>query len=59
MASLYISQLQLRLAAPPGNCGAFARLVSPGGRALANLARPGSRALANPGGTLEKFVDAF
>ena len=29
---------------PPGNCGAFACLVSPGGEALANLARPGGRA---------------
>ena len=29
---------------PPGNCGAFACLVSPGGGALANLARPGGRA---------------
>ena len=37
------------------NCGAFARLVSPGGGALANLARPGGRAFANP----EKFVDVF
>ena len=36
---------------PPGNRGAFASLVSPGGGALANLARPGGRALANPGGT--------
>ena len=34
---------------PPGNCRAFARLVSPGGGALANLARPGGRAFANPG----------
>ena len=33
---------------PPGNCGAFACLVSPGGRALENLARPGGRAFANP-----------
>ena len=36
---------------PPGDRGAFASLVSPGGGALANLARPGGRALANPGGT--------
>ena len=35
--------------APPGNRGAFASLVSPGGKALANLAPPGGRALANPG----------
>ena len=33
---------------PPGNCGAFACLVSPGGGALANLARPGGRAFACP-----------
>jgi len=33
---------------PPGNCGAFACLVSPGGGALANLARPGARAFAYP-----------
>ena len=38
---------------PPGYCGAFARLVSPGGGAFANLALPGSGAFANfalPGG---------
>ena len=35
-------------APPPGNCGAFARLVSPGGGAFANVALPGSRAFANP-----------
>ena len=40
---------------PPGNCGAFARLVSPGGGALANLAEPGGGALANPGGTPRTF----
>ena len=33
---------------PSGNCGAFACLVSPGGRALANLAWPGVRAFAYP-----------
>ena len=32
--SLCTSQFQLR-PSPPGNCGAFARIVSPGGRALA------------------------
>ena len=32
---LCISQFQLRPSHPPGNCGAFARIVSPGGRALA------------------------
>ena len=26
---------------PPGNCGAFARLVSPGGGAFANVVLPG------------------
>ena len=44
---LCISQFQLR-PSPPGNCGAFACLVSPGGGALANLARPGGRAFAYP-----------
>ena len=34
---------------PPGYCGAFARLVSPGGGASANCALPGGRAFANPG----------
>ena len=34
---------------PPGNCGAFARLVSPGGGAFANFALPEGRAFANPG----------
>ena len=33
---------------PPGNCGAFACLASPGGGAFANLARPGGRAFACP-----------
>ena len=33
----------------PGYCGAFARLVSPGGGAFANFALPGGRAFANPG----------
>ena len=33
---------------PPGNCGAFAHLVSPGGGAFANVALPGGRAFANP-----------
>ena len=33
---------------PPGNCGAFACLVSPGGGALANLARPGGGAFVYP-----------
>ena len=34
---------------PPSHCGAFARLVSPGGGAFANFALPGGRAFANPG----------
>ena len=34
---------------PPGNCGAFACLVSPGGGALANLAWPGVGHLPTPG----------
>ena len=33
---------------PPGNCGAFARLVSPGGGAFANVALPGDQVFANP-----------
>ena len=35
-------------APPPGYCGAFARLVSPGGGAFANFALPGGWAFANP-----------
>ena len=34
---------------PPGYCGAFSRLVSPGGRAFANFSLPEGRAFANPG----------
>ena len=46
---LCISQFQLRPAPhPPGYCGAFAHLVSPGGGAFANVALPGGRAFANP-----------
>ena len=33
---------------PSGNCGAIARLVSPGGGAFVNVALPGGRAFANP-----------
>ena len=33
---------------PPGYCGAFARLVSPGGGVFANFALPWGRAFANP-----------
>ena len=40
---------------PPalGYCGAFARLVSPGGGAFANFALPGDQAFANPGAISE------
>ena len=38
---------------PPGDCGAFAHLVSPGGGAFANVALPGGRAFANPGANPE------
>ena len=51
-AQLYISQFN-----PPGYRGAFARLVSPGGGALANFALPGGRAFVNPGATLELLED--
>ena len=37
------------LPTPPGYCGAFARLFSPGGGAFANFALPG----ANPGAIIE------
>ena len=50
--ALRISQFQLRPAPPPPNlgyCGAFARLVSPGGGAFAKFVLPGGRAFANPG----------
>ena len=35
---------------PPGNCGAFAHVVSTWGRAFAILSQPGDWALAYPGG---------
>ena len=38
---------------PPGYCGAFTRLVSPGGGAFANFVLPGGRAFANPRAILE------
>ena len=44
---LSISQFQLR-PAPLGYCGAFARLVSPGGGAFANFVLPGGRAFCQP-----------
>ena len=34
---------------PPGYCGAFARLVSPGGGAFANFSLPGGGAFFNTG----------
>ena len=42
--------------APPGYCGAFARLVSPWGGAFANFALPGGRAFAIPGAIPEVFT---
>ena len=51
-AQLYISQFS-----PPGYCGAFARLVSPWGGALANFALPRGLGFANPGATLELLED--
>ena len=51
--ALRISQFELRPAPRPppplGYCGAFARLVSPGGGAFAKFVLPGGRAFANPG----------
>ena len=38
---------------PAGDCGAFTRLVSPGGETVANFALPGDRAFANHGATPE------
>ena len=38
---------------PPGHCGAFAYLVSPGGGALANFVWPGGRAFTYPGAASE------
>ena len=40
---------------PPGYCGAFACLVSPGDGAFANFALPGGRAFANPRAIHELF----
>lgn len=44
---------------PLGNCGAFARIVSPRGGALANLVQPGGWAVANPGGHMRKIWGRF
>ena len=54
---------QLIPAAPPppatGYCGAFARLISPGGGAFANFAPPGAGHLfANPGAIPEFLTRA-
>ena len=38
---------------PPGNCGAFTGLVSPGGGAFANFVLPGGWAFAYPGAIRE------
>ena len=40
---------------PPGNCGAFARLVSPGGGAFANVALPGDPGICQPPGQSRAF----
>ena len=50
-----ISQFQLR-PAPPCYCGAFSRLVGPGGGAFANFALRGGRAFANPEAISEHFT---
>ena len=39
----------IRSPPPPGYCGAFACLVSPGGGVFANFSLPGGRAFFNPG----------
>ena len=44
-----LQSIPAALSTPPGYCGAFARLVSPGGGAFANFVLPGGRAFANPG----------
>ena len=50
LVDLCINQFHLRPSPPPpGYCGAFACLVSPGGGAFANFSLPGGRALFNPG----------
>ena len=42
-------------APPPGYCGAFARLVSPGGGAFANFALPGGPGIRQPRGHSRGF----
>ena len=51
--SLRGGKLVIHLRPAPGNCGAFARLVSPGGGAFANFPLPWDRAFANPRATPE------
>ena len=41
---------------PPGYCGAFARLISPGGGVFAKFALSGGRAFANPRGIPEHLT---
>ena len=43
----------------PGNRGAFAQVVSPGGGAFAILSRPGGWALAYPGATPGQLTHVF
>ena len=44
---------------PPGNRGAFAHIVSPGGGAFAILSQPGDWALAYPGATSGHLTHVF
>ena len=44
---------------PPGNHGAFAQVVSPGGGAFAILSQPGGWALAYPGATPGHLTHVF
>ena len=53
---LCISYFQLLPVPSPGYCGAFARLVNPGGGAFANIVLPGGRAFANPGAIPELLI---
>lgn len=41
---------------PPPSCGAFVRLVSPGGGAFANFALRGGRTFARPGANPEHLT---
>ena len=54
---LCISHFQLLPAPPPpGFCGTFSRLVSPGGGAFAIFVLPEGRAFANPGAIPELLI---